>query len=175
MSAIFSPCGLYRYRLERTIAPAGITAMALLVNPSIADHEKNDATVVKLIGFGLRNGIARWLLGNKFAFKSTDIKGLRTTADPIGPDNDIHIRAMMAEADMLIAGWGSLAKLPEVLRGRWKDIVKMADEAGKPLHCIGTGADKHPTHPLMTAYDIPITPWKAPWFPNRKRQHEPTC
>lgn len=168
MSAIFSQCGLYRYRLERVIAESGRTAFACLVNPSIAGPEKNDQTVGKLIGFGQRNGIRRWLLGNMFAFVATDINDLPKARDPVGPENDDHLRAMMREADIHIVGWGALAKLPERLRPRWKEIVRMADELGVTLHCIGTNADKHPKHPLMTGYSVPITPWEAPWFPNRK-------
>lgn len=169
MSAIFSECGFYRYRLERDIAETGKIAFACLVNPSIAGADNNDQTVGKLIGFGQRNGIRRWLLGNPFAFITTDIKGLAKAKDPIGPDNDKHLRAMMREAEIHVVGWGALNKLPETLRGRWKDIVRMADEEGVTLHCIGTNADKHPKHPLMTGYDVPILPWEAPWFANRKR------
>jgi hypothetical protein len=168
VSAIFSPCGTWRYRLERDIAEVGKIALACLTNPSKAGAENNDQTVGKLIGFGRRNGIRRWLLGNPFAFVSTDVKGLAAAADPIGPDNDAHLRAMMREADIHVVGWGALAKLPPVLRGRWKDIVRMADEEGVTLHCIGTNADGHPRHPLMTGYNVPITPWESPWFANRK-------
>lgn len=168
-TAIFSDCGTWRYRLERAIAEEGRIAFACLVNPSIAGAEVNDQTVGKLIGFGQRNGIARWLLGNLFAGISTDIKNLPKLSDPIGPENDAHLRAMMREADIHIVGWGALNKLPERLRGRWKDIVRMADELGVTLHCIGTNADKHPKHPLMTAYATPITPWDAPFFVGRRR------
>jgi len=170
MSAIFSPCGFYRYRLERVIAETGKTAFACLVNPSRAGAEVNDQTVRKLIGFGGRNGIRRWLLGNKFAGIATDIDDLPKLTDPIGPENDIHLRAMMEEADIHVVGWGSLNKLPLSMRQRWKDIVRMADRVGVTLHCMGTNADKHPKHPLMTGYDVPITPWEAPWFPNRRNR-----
>lgn len=121
------------------------------------------------LGFGQRNGIRKWLLGNLFAGVSTDIRGLPNLRDPIGPENDKHLRTMMAEADIHIVGWGALNKLPESLRGRWKDIVRMADELGVTLHCIGTNADKHPKHPLMTAYSTPITKWDVPWFLNRSQ------
>lgn len=168
MAAVFSPCKTWRYRLERDVAAVGLVGFACLVNPSIAGEVINDQTVGKLIGFGQRNGIRRWLLGNLFAGISTDIKGLPKLSDPTGPDNDRHLREMMREADIHIVGWGSLNKLPQGLRSRWKDIVRMADEIGITLHCIGTNADGHPKHPLMTGYDVPITVWEVPWFPNRR-------
>lgn len=173
MTATFSDCGLYRYRWERDIADTGRVAFACLVNPSKAGRivdgeEAKDQTVNKLIGFGQRNNIRRWLLGNLFAYVSTDIKGLPKAADPIGPENDAHIRAMMRQADIHIVGWGALGKLPWALRKRWYSIVRIADEEGVTLHCIGTNADKHPKHPLMTGYDVPITPWDVPYFIGRR-------
>lgn len=169
MTAIFSECRTWRYRLERDCAETGRIGFACLINPSEANEIDNDQTVGKLIGFGQRNGIRRWLLGNLFAGVSKEIKNLPKLRDPIGPENDAHLLAMMREADIHVVGWGTLNKLPEALRQRWKDIVRMADELGVVLHCIGTNADKHPKHPLMTGYAVPITPWEAPWFPNRKR------
>lgn len=178
MSAVFSDCGLYRYRWECEIAPEGRTAFACLVNPSKAGQivdgtEIKDQTVNKLIGFGQRNGIRRWLLGNLFAGIATDIADLPKLKDPVGPDNDLHLREMMQQADLCIVGWGALNKLPESLRKRWVAIVKLADELGVTLHCIGTNADKHPKHPLMTAYSVPITAWDVPFFIGRKRHVAP--
>jgi hypothetical protein len=57
-SAIISPCGLYRYRLERVISD-GPTMMFLMVNPSDADDEIDDPTVRKCIGFAERNHYGR--------------------------------------------------------------------------------------------------------------------
>jgi hypothetical protein len=108
-------------------------------------------------------------VGNKFAWRSTDVNELAHAQNPVGPDNNGHLVAMMADADCIVAGWGNLAKLPEVLRDRWKTIVRLADAAGKPLHAIGTNADKHPKHPQMTGYDVPIAPWDVPWFANRRQ------
>jgi hypothetical protein len=165
-SAIISTCDLYRYRLERQFG-IGPTLMFVMVNPSTADAEKDDQTIKKCVGFAQRAGYGRIVVGNKFAFRATDVTKLREQRDPIGPENDERLRAMMSEALCVVAGWGQLAKLPEALRSRWKDIVRLADAAGHELHSIGINADKHPKHPQMTGYDVPITPWEPPWFANR--------
>jgi hypothetical protein len=167
-SAIISDCGLYRYRLEREIAPAGIVIAKLWENPSTADHEKNDQTVMKGMGFSLRLGARLMIVGNEFAYRATDINDLRSVRDPIGPDNDKHLEQIMRDADLHIVGWGSRAKLPENLRSRWKDVVRIADRVGCKLHCIGVTSDGHPKHPLMTGYNVAMTQWTAPWFPNRR-------
>lgn len=173
MSAIISPCGLYRYRLARGLGQDGPTVLFLMVNPSTADAEHDDPTIRKCIGFAKKLGAGELLVGNKFAFRATDVRELRRANDPVGPENDAHLRAMMYEADTIIVAWGALNKLPEALRGRWKEVVRIADalrpEAGPvDLLAIGTNDDGHPKHPLMPGYDSPIAAWSVPWFPNRK-------
>jgi hypothetical protein len=168
MTAIFSRDRIYRYRLERDIQAEGAIASLIMVNGSGADESRNDPTVTKLIGFGQRLGWRRIIIGNKFAFVATDIKALRTARDPIGPDNDQHLEQIISDGDIVVVAWGTLAKLPEALRKRWIDVVRISDRQGKALHCIGTNADGHPRHPVMTGYDVPLTEWRAPWFAGRR-------
>src|SRR5690348_16717742 len=110
--ATISYCKRYRYRLGRRFGD-GPTLMFVMVNPSTADADQDDQTIIKCIGFAKRAGYARIVVGNKFAFRATDVRRLREAVDPIGPENDEHLRAMMADADCVVAGWGQLAKLPE--------------------------------------------------------------
>ncbi|SDD94351.1 hypothetical protein SAMN05216337_1017110 [Bradyrhizobium brasilense] len=167
-SAIFSADRIYRYRLDREIQSDGIVAAVIMVNGSEADETSNDHTVRKLIGFGTRLGWSRIIIGNKFAFVSTDINGLRNAADPIGPDNDRHLEEILAAADVVLVGWGTVKKLPEALRKRWIDVVRLADRHGHELLCLDTTDDGHPKHPLMIGYDAVPRPWVAPWFANRQ-------
>lgn len=164
MSAIISDCGLYRYRLERG---AGRSLAVIMVNPSTADAENNDPTIRKVLGFAERLQCTRIIVGNKFAYRATDVGELRTARDPIGPENDKHIEQILRDGDVHVVAWGSLSKLPETLRSRWKEIVHTADRIGVQLHCIGVNSDKHPKHPLMTAYNTALAPWMAPWFAGR--------
>lgn len=158
MSAIFSRCGRYRYRLEREIG-AGGKALYIGVNPSRAGATHNDATIRKLIGFAPRLGIGHWLVGNVFAYAATDIGDLRTCDDPVGPGNTRHLRAMLAEADLVVLGWGILGKLPAHLRDHHKTVVRMTMRSGKPLRCWGMTQDGQPRHPLMLPYKTPLVSW----------------
>lgn len=167
MSAIISTCGTFRYRLERVGCPRDPAIAFIMVNPSTADAETDDPTIRKVKGFADRAGYGRLIVGNLFAFRATDIKALRTAADPIGPDNNWHLEQIMRDAALHVVAWGALAKLPDALRKRWCDVVRIADRAGCKMHCIGVNDDKHPRHPLMTAYETPVTEWEAPWFANR--------
>lgn len=158
-SAVISDCGLYRYRLDRDLQRPGKAAAFIMVNPSTADADIDDATIRKLIGFSERLGFGRFIVGNKFAFRATDIKALRDAHDPIGPQNDAYLCDIMAEADVIVCAWGPLAKLPPSHRSRFKRILALAREAGKPLQCFGTALDAQPLHPLMLAYATPLQPW----------------
>lgn len=162
MSAVISPCGTYRYRLERHgLSGAGAVAW-IMVNPSTADATADDATIRKVIGFTERLGGGWAVVGNKFAYRATDVRELRGARDPRGPDNDAHLADIMRAAPLVIAAWGPLSKLPPHLRERWHKVVRIAEEVGASLMCLGTAGDGHPRHPLMLAYDTPLIPWTRP-------------
>lgn len=161
-SAILSPCGLYRYRLERHIGEGKKTAAVIMVNPSTADAEQDDATIRKLKEFCRRLDMGRLIVGNLFAYRATDVRELRVVAAPCGPDSNKHLEAMLYEADLCIVGWGALSKLPTVLHWRWRDVVRTAKHLGVTLHCWGVCSDGHPRHPLMLAYSTPLEVWVPP-------------
>lgn len=160
--AIFSPCGRFRYRLERDLGRPGPTVAMIGVNPSTATAEQNDATIRKDIGFGERLGWGRLIKGNLFSLVSTDIKGLRQLESPRDPENDGHLAQIMRDADLVVACWGPPEKAPPHLRRRWRRVVAIAGEVGKPLHCLGLTSAGHPRHPLMTPYSTPLTAWTPP-------------
>ncbi len=162
MSAIISECGAYRYRLERDhIGP--VTVAVVMVNPSTADGQTDDATIRKLRGFGQRHQWGRIIVGNLFAYRATDVRQLAHTADPIGRENDDHLIQMFAEAHQVIVAWGPLAKQPKQWRNRYMNVLSLIDGAGLDPYCIGAPAkDGHPRHPLMLAYAEPIQKWSAP-------------
>jgi hypothetical protein len=164
MSAVISDCGLFRYRLDRVVSIFGGPTVALVgVNPSKADATVNDATIRKDIGFGERLGWARIIKANKFAFRATDVRALRTTSDPIGPENDRYLREIFKAADLIVPCWGAvLGKLPPHLRERWKIVAGLMEQSRKPIRCFGIANDGQPRHTLMLAYDTPLVEWVRP-------------
>jgi hypothetical protein len=160
MGTIISDCGRYRYRLERQTHGCGATAV-IMVNPSTADASIDDATIRKLRGFGTKHGWGHLVVGNLFAFRATDVRDLARIADPVGPDNDLHLRSIIADCDRVIVAWGPLSKQPKYHRGRWRAVMAMIGE--RPVFSIGEPAKcGHPKHPLMLAYANEIQPWSAP-------------
>jgi hypothetical protein len=160
MTAILSDCGTYRYRLERDLGfLTGSTLAFIMVNPSTADAERDDATIRKVKGFAVRHGARRIIVANLFAYRATDIKALRVAPDPVGPLGDHHLHRAIDEADRVIVAWGPAAKLPKRLRSRWREAAGHAQARGISLYCLGVAQDGHPKHPLMLGYDSPLELW----------------
>lgn len=166
MSAVISPCGLYRYRLERELKPISIpaiTAAVIMVNPSTADAEVDDPTIRKVCGFGERHGWSKVIVGNLLAYRETDIRRLNFINDPIGMDNNLHLLNMLAEADVVLFAWGAIGKLPAKFRSHWEHVYILARAEGHvPLSIGDVLNDGHPRHPLMAGYDLPLLPWTPP-------------
>jgi hypothetical protein len=110
-SARLSPCGRYRYYLERRWAEHGSVAVFYLCNPSTADATEDDATVRKCIGFAMRWKCAAVVIVNPFALRSRDPKALKLgQGDLVGPENYDWVReaAFVAKdtGGPFVAGWG---------------------------------------------------------------------
>ena len=91
-SAIISHCGKYRYRLDRMVSDSGPVYAFFGVNPSTADASVDDATVRKWRGFVQRWGGSRFIVGNVFAYRATDVKELATAVDPFGDGSSPRAR-----------------------------------------------------------------------------------
>lgn len=159
MSAVISPCGIYRYRLDRDVDLHGLHVIAYFgINPATADEVNNDQTVAKWIGFTQRNGGSRFIVGNIFAFRSADVTQLQSVSDPIGPENQSHLEAIIAEADILVPCWGSRTKAPRSLHGRFDEVLDLLRASGKPVMCFGKTQTGDPRHPGRIAYSTPLVP-----------------
>lgn len=111
MSAVLSPCGLYRYRLERQMAMDGPVYAFFGINPSTADATEDDATVRKWTAFAKRWGASRFIVGNVFVYRATEVKELAAVDDPHGPDIGDHITDIITEAHILVPYWGNTSKV----------------------------------------------------------------
>lgn len=164
--ARFSEDRMYRYNLWRRFAEKGPTLFVIGVNPSDANEEENDPTVGRLESFAKRDGFALLILGNEFAFVSSDPKVMKKAADPIGPENDAWLVKMRKMADLCIVAWGN--------NGRYKNrdaaVLKLLAPLG-PIHCFGLNKPlktKHgflpgaPKHPLYLRGNTKIIPFDVP-------------
>lgn len=159
MSAVLSPCGRYRYRLDREINLMGLQGITIAyfgVNPSTADATVEDATTRRWMGFAAREGASRYIAGNPFAFRSKSVRALANAQDPVGPDNDAHIAQIIADADLLVPCWGARAKVPRRLHGRLDALLNTLKASGKPVKVFGWSQTGDPLHPLFLAGSTPL-------------------
>lgn len=162
MSAVLSPCGLYRYRLERTVGMEGPVYAFFGVNPSTADATINDQTVKKWIGFTKLWGGSRFIVGNVFAYRSKDVKALAGVEDPFGDDIGDHTTDIINEADILVPCWGNTEKVPPKLRFAFDVMLEALLSSGKPVRHFGLTKGGDPGHPQMLAYATPLQSFDAP-------------
>ena len=154
MTAIISPCGKFRYCLERQLGP-GKTCMFIMLNPSTADAVINDRTITRCIGFATSLGYGKLIVGNLFAFRATKPANLKKAKDPEGPDNLKHLKRMCASADLVIAAWGTDGKF----RKQGERIRKLLEAAGVRLHYLELTKKGHPKHPLYIKADRTPVLW----------------
>lgn len=156
MSAIISECGKYRYRLDRKISEMGPTYAFFGINPSTADASIDDATVRKWKGFVSRWGGSRFIVGNVFAFRSTDAKGLAYAQNPVGEHNFKFLSEIVDDADILVPCWGNRSKVPNSLRYKIHDTLSFLRGFDKPIMTFGLSNGGDPKHPLMLGYDTEL-------------------
>lgn len=159
--AAFSPCTRYRYRLERIMRP-GPALGIVMMNPSEADADFDDPTIDRVQALCQRLEFGRAIIGNLFALRSTHVAQLGGIADPVGPENDAHLAALAAEADMIVVAWGAAAKHPKAHPHRWRVVAALLEGAGKPLHCLAHLKGNHPRHPQILIHEMPLPVWRRP-------------
>jgi hypothetical protein len=164
MSAVISDCGKYRYRLDREVQSEGKVFAYFGINPSTADASIDDPTVRKWRGFTLRNGGRKFIVGNVFAYRSTDPKalGLLSIADACGPDQMFHLLEILGEADVLVPCWGNFSKVPKthqpIIQQMLGIIHMIGGSSNRPVLHFGLTESGAPKHPLMLGYDTPLLP-----------------
>ena len=139
-SALISQCGKYRYHLQRVWDKELPRVCYIMLNPSTADAEKDDATIRRCIGFAKSWGYGGIDVVNLYAYRATQPSELWKVVDPVGPDNDIWLRRMCAklEVSLVVAAWGCNAKSERV-----RQVFILLPFA---IHQIGQYA--FPRHPL---------------------------
>lgn len=152
--AEISPCWLYRYRLWRVWDRALPRVVWVMLNPSTADANDDDLTLKKCQGFARQWGFGGVLVVNLFAWRETDPGALAVCAakgtDIVGPENDIHLRAALLDAHLVVCAWGS----HPLARARSLAVLAMVPE-NVACECLGRTANGAPRHPSRLAYATP--------------------
>jgi hypothetical protein len=150
--AVISDCGKYRYLLRRTWDHIKPRCLYVMLNPSTADAEIDDATIRSCIR------LAKWLdygsceVVNLFAFRATDPKDLAIAVDPVGPNNDASIERAIQRCDMIICAWGA----HEMANRRAPDVSNTLRSYRPAIFCLGKTKSGAPKHPLYIKSGTPL-------------------
>lgn len=147
--------GPYRYLLRRWWGPRQEYLLWIMLNPSTADDQRDDATLLRCRAFSRREGYDRLVVANLFAYRSPRPEALRRAADPIGPDNDFHLQQALAGASQVVLGWGALGSL----YGRDRVVLALLRQAKRPVFCLAVTAQGAPRHPLYLSKERPLLPY----------------
>lgn len=141
----------YRYTLGRVWDPKGPRVLFVMLNPSTADAEKDDATVRRCIAFAKSWGYGSLEVGNLFAFRARFPKDLRAAQRPIGIDNASALQVMQSRAALTILAWGNHGefhdqgnKVGRELSLRGKVATLGITKRGQPRHPLYAPADLQP-------------------------------
>jgi hypothetical protein len=154
--ASISECGLYRYHLwRRWQEDAGVVCWIML-NPSTADGEQDDATIRRCLGFTKAWGFGALEVVNLFALRSTDPLQLKLfAADPVGRGNDDWILSTAMRASKVICAWGAHGKL----NGRGDEVVDMLQRNNIWGFALAVNDDGTPGHPLFLPAEFVPQPY----------------
>lgn len=150
-SAMLSHDGRYRWRLDRKWGPGG-RVLWIMLNPSTADGEQDDPTIRKCVGFAKRWNYGGIVVVNLFAYRSTEPAALGLVVDPVGPENDCHIREQAGRAQAVIAAWG--AKDSTLVKARAAHVMGLLSARTTPVYALRLTKKGWPEHPLYVPYEV---------------------
>ena len=161
-NAVFSFSRKYRYRLNRKINQSRKEIIFIGLNPSTADEEDNDSTLIRVLNFANSWGYGSLVVINLFARISSSPRLLKSSSNPIGPFNNFELKTNIKDwsedefCDLWL-GWGVNGSFMIRDRNILKEIKKYSEKkmqnftkAKMPL-AIGLTKAGHPRHPLYMA------------------------
>jgi hypothetical protein len=154
----FSPCRTFRYYLVHRFDESKPLLGVIGLNPSTADEQRLDPTLRKVRGFAQRLDCGGFIMLNLGAYRSTDPKLWRHSADPFGPENTVdHLQAYIDKfmPSIIVAAWGAHCNWG-LAWGRAQEIKRSITE----LKCWGASKNGMPRHPLMLPYTTELQPYR---------------
>jgi len=154
--AVFSPDHRHRYLFSRTWAE-GNPLYFVMLNPSTADENGDDPTILSCTRLAVRSGYAGIKVLNLFAIVSTDPHKLTTEPDAVGADNDRYLREAAGKAEHIVVAWGNFI-IPYHLTDRVTAVLEIFKN--RNLYCFGKTESGQPRHPLYIPRVQPLELWK---------------
>ena len=153
--AVISDCGLYRYLLRRAWDYERPRLLWVMLNPSTADAEVDDATIRSCTRLCRSWGYGSFEVVNLFGFRATDPAALAAAANPMGERNDIVAEAAVGRCDVAVAAWGA----HPMAQRRARQMADLIRRQRPMVYCVGTTKAGAPKHPLYIKTGTPLVEW----------------
>lgn len=144
-AVICGPNDCYRYELRRIWDDRRPLLVVCMLNPSTADGEKEDPTLLALIHFARLWAYGGLLIVNLSAYRASHPSEMWKADDPVGPDNHDYLRAALRYASenggRALAAWGNVGHSA----GKF---LREAEIWQVDLICLGVTKDGCPKHPM---------------------------
>jgi len=156
--AVISPDEKYRYVLWRVWDQGQDWMTFIMLNPSTADANEDDATIRRCKRFARDNDCGGLIVVNLFAYRATQPDDLLQAENPVGPDNKRWVENVISmSTGPVVAAWGSWWYSNQSKR-HGQAIPRLSVEAiakkrGVPLYCLGRTLSLQPRHPLYIPND----------------------
>ena len=160
-AAAFSPCGRYRWWLQRSWDPSRPALVFVGLNPSRADARRDDPTLRRLVAYARSWGFGGLEVVNLFARVAAKAVMLRRLEDPVGCCNDDWIRRCLERQPAVTVwlGWGNGG----AWRGRDRQVLALLAEQGVGPVALAVTAAGHPRHPLYCPAAMTLGPFASSW------------
>lgn len=164
-AASISECGRYRYSLTRQWDKSLPCVVFVMLNPSTADATIDDPTIRRCIGFAKSWGAGTLQVVNLFGLRATDPAELWGHPDPVGPENDEHVRRAFDNTRKVVVAWGADGSRFGILaekEPRDRQMLGLMHLCGVTPWCLGTTKKGHPRHPLYVPASAELRPYTPP-------------
>lgn len=138
----------WRYGLRRTWDQQLPLVCFIMLNPSTAGREVDDPAIRRCGGFAKRWGYGGFEVGNLYALRSTEPSHLTSHPDPVGPENDRHIEAIVKRCAVTVVAWGAR----RMANGRAAEVLGMLTDFNIAPRCLDRTKHGKPKHPLYVSY-----------------------
>ncbi len=169
--ASFSVCGKYRWNLRRQLGKSDRKLIFIGLNPSIANSDRNDATLIRLMRFAQMWGYGCLEVVNLFARIAKNPILLSRCKDPVGFRNNLELHKKIKNWSIdrssdLWLGWGVKGQylhrnveVMKIVERFYIERLSFFPNAAKP-YSIGSTKGGHPKHPLYSSNKDVLMPFE---------------
>jgi hypothetical protein len=129
----------------------------IMLNPSTADDQKDDATIRRCVAFARSWGYGGIVIRNLFSWRATDPRVLKTLGreKAVGKPFEWEMEGTVACKKISVAAWGNHG----TLFGRGEEVRKFFRDQEIPLFYLKLSKTGQPCHPLYLKSDLRPTLW----------------